>query len=140
MSADPVRPESAEPAVPQLSWRAFGLALAITLAIFFLLHPLWRPLDMAQMDRNILWSYAPIPLLVLALLALERKLRWSSWMLETLRLTLVKFAITFLFANTMWAFVGPPGRAEPPAAVRLSTPMPDLGRRSRGAVWHDAQR
>jgi len=124
MSADPVRPESAEPAVPQLSWRAFGLALAITLAIFFLLHPLWRPLDMAQMDRNILWSYAPIPLLVLALLALERKLRWSSWMLETLRLTLVKFAITFLFANTMWAFVGPPGRAEPPAAVRLAGGAP----------------
>ena len=105
---DPVQPESAEPAVPQLSWRSFGLALAITLAIFFLLHPLWRPLDMAQMDRNILWSYAPIPLLVLALLALERKLRWSSWMLETLRLTLVKFVITFLIANLVWAFTGPP--------------------------------
>ena len=118
MSADPIRPEPAESPVPQLSWRSFGLALAITLAIFFLLHPLWRPLDMEQMDRNIAWSYVPIPLLVLALLALEHKLRWSSWMLETLRLTLVKFAVTFLFANVLWAFIGPPGRAEPAAQGR----------------------
>jgi len=116
MSADSIRPEPAESPVPQLSWRSFGLALAITLAIFFLLNPMWRRLDMAQMDRNIAWSYAPIPLLVLGLLALERKLRWSSWMIETLRLTLVKFAITFLFANAMWAIVGPPGASPAPAA------------------------
>ncbi|HZM01030.1 MAG TPA: hypothetical protein VFD43_12350, partial [Planctomycetota bacterium] len=102
--------------MPQLSWWSFGLALAVTLGIFFLLHPLWRPLDIAEIDRNILWSYAPIPALVLGLLALERKLRWSSWMLETLRLTLVKFAITFLFANVLWFVAGPPGPAQPPAA------------------------
>jgi len=124
MSTDPLPAEPVEPAVPQLSWRSFGLALGITLAIFFLLHPLWRPVDIEQMDRNILWSYAPIPLLVLALLALERKLRWSSWMLETLRLTLVKFAITFLFANILWAFVAPPARVEPAAAGRLAGGAP----------------
>ena len=117
MTHDPSRTEAPETAVPQLSWRSFGLALAVTLAIFFLLHPVWRPLDMADMDRNIVWSYAPIPALVLALLAVERKLRWSSWTLETLRLTLVKFAITFLFVNTVWAFVGPPGPSAPAGAA-----------------------
>ena len=119
MSAEPIRDPSTEPAerwLPQLSWRSFCLALAITLAIFFLLNPMWRRLDIAQVDRNIGWSYAPIPLLVLVLLKLERKLRWSSWAMETLRLTLVKFAITFLFANVMWAIVGPPGAAPGTAA------------------------
>ena len=114
MAADPYRPEATETSLPQLSWRSFLLALAITLAIFFLLNPIWRRPDIGQVDRNIGWSYAPIPLLVLGLLALERKLRWSSWVMETLRLTLVKFAITFLFANTLWAVVGPPA----PAAVK----------------------
>ena len=117
MSASSPSGEPADTSLPQLSWRSFGLALAITLAIFFLLNPMWRRLDMAQMDRNIGWSYAPIPLLVLVLLALERKLRWSSWVMETLRLTLVKFAITFLFANTLWAVVGPPGATPPSAAA-----------------------
>jgi hypothetical protein len=123
MPADSVRPEPTEPALPQLSWWSFGLALAITLVIFFLLNPMWHRLDMAQMDRNIAWSYAPIPLLVLGLLALERKLRWSSWMIETLRLTLVKFAVTFLFANAMWAIVGPPG-----ATIAPATSVPTGGR------------
>lgn len=116
MTASRPSGEPADAPLPQLSWPSFGLALAITLAIFFLLNPMWHRLDMAQMDRNIAWSYAPIPLLVLVLLALERKLRWSSWLIETLRLTLVKFAITFLFANVLWAVVGPPGAALAPSA------------------------
>ncbi len=122
MAADPAQPTPAaarralartESTMPHLSRRSFLLALGITLAIFFGLNPLWRPIDMDAMDRNIGWSYAPIPLLVWGLLALERKLRWSTWALDTVKLTLVKFAITFLFANTMWAFVGPPRRPEP---------------------------
>ena len=111
-------PDAADAPAEQLSWRSFLLALAITLVIFFALHPMWRPLDADAMDRNIAWSYAPIPLLVAGLLKLERKLAWSTWLLETLRLTLVKFVITFLFANVMWAFVEPPDSAPapPPAA------------------------
>src|SRR5262249_27721977 len=78
-----------------------------------------------QMDRNIIWSYAPIPLLVLGLLAVEHKLRWSSWCVETLRLTLVKFAITYLFVNVAWSFVSPPRPAAPPppdAAAHAADP------------------
>jgi hypothetical protein len=109
---------ASEPRAPHLSRRSFLLALAVTLVIFFALHPLWRPLDVDAMDRNIAWSYAPIPLLVAGLLRLERKLTWTTWLLETLRLTLVKFVITFLFANIMWAFVAPPDpRAAAPAAA-----------------------
>ncbi|HEX5011258.1 MAG TPA: carboxypeptidase-like regulatory domain-containing protein [Planctomycetota bacterium] len=110
--------KAAESRAPHLSRRSFLLALAVTLVIFFSLHPLWRPLGVDAMDRNIIWSYAPIPLLVAGLLRLERKLTWTTWLLETLRLTLVKFVITFLFANIMWAFVGPPDpQAAAPAAA-----------------------
>jgi hypothetical protein len=119
MSAGSTLTDAAESRAPHLSRRSFLLALAVTLVIFFALHPLWRPLDMDAMDRNIAWSYAPIPLLVAGLLRLERKLAWTTWLLETLRLTLVKFVITFLFANVMWAFVDPPGQA---AAAPASAP------------------
>jgi hypothetical protein len=97
-----------ERSIPRLSGWSFGFALAVTLAIFSGLHPLWEPLSMDDMDRNIWWSYVPIPALTLGLLALERKLRWSSWVLETVKLTLVKFVITFLAANLVWTVTGPP--------------------------------
>ena len=129
MSSDRTLPT--ESTIPQLSRLSFYSALAVTLGLFFLLHPLWKPLDMDQMDRNIAWSYAPIPFLVLGLLAWEHKLRWSSWLLETLRLTLVKFAITWLFANLLWSFVGPPRAPAPPPAAATpaaATSAADPGR------------
>jgi hypothetical protein len=103
-----------EPGLPSSSWPAFSACLAITLAIFVGLNPVWEPLDMDAMDANIGWSYAPIPLLVAAALARERKLRWSSFAIESVKLTLVKFALTFLAANVVWAVTAPPGPAAPP--------------------------
>ncbi len=117
MSTTATPSEATESRAPHLSRRSFLLALGVTLVIFFALHPLWRPLDADAMDRNILWSYLPIPLLVAGLLRLERKLTWTTWLLETLRLTLVKFVITYLFANIMWAFVEPPDPAVTAAAA-----------------------
>ncbi len=117
LQPSPVVPEQP---LPQLSWRSFLFALAVTLAIFFGLHPLWLPMDMDAMDRNIAWSYAPIPLLVLVLLAVERKLRWATFLIETVRLTLVKFVLTFLVANILWAVVGPPAAASPLRASPLA--------------------
>ena len=110
-------PPPTEAGPPRLSATAFAVCLGVTLAIFALLHPLWEPMDMEQMDANILWSYYPIPLLVAAALAHERKLGWAAWFLESLKLTLVKFAVTFLFANTMWAWFSPP--PERPAAESM---------------------
>ncbi|MHC5211508.1 MAG: carboxypeptidase-like regulatory domain-containing protein [Planctomycetota bacterium] len=113
--------------LPSLSLRSFCVCLAITLAIFVGLNPIWEPLDMDAMDANIGWSYAPIPLLVLGALALERKLRWPTLAVEMLKLTLVKFAITFLAANVVWAVSGPPQRTatekpgRPPSEPMAST-------------------
>jgi len=97
-----------------LSWTSFGICLAVTLAIFFVLNPLWAPIDMAAVDQNIVWSYVPIPLLVLLFLTLERKLGLGNFLIETMRLTMVKFVITYLFAHILWAATeAPPARAEP---------------------------
>jgi len=102
-----------------LSWASFGFSLAVVLTIFFALNPLWEPLDMAAVEQNILWSYAPIPLLVLGLLALERKLGLGNFLIETMRLTLVKFVITYLFAHILWAATEAPPPPAPPADVAL---------------------
>lgn len=118
-------PAPDSPTLHLLSGRAFVLALAAVLALFAGLNPVWRPLDMAAMDRNILWSYAPIPLLAAGLLALERKLRWSSWMLDTLRLGLAKFAVTYLYVNVVWPYV-----VEPPAPP-LPAPAAPVAQRAR---------
>ena len=129
-------PDQRDEAPTGLSRLAFGICLAILLGIFAFVHPLWEPMDMAQMDENILWSYYPIPLLALLALLIERKLRWATFFLESLRLTLVKFVITFLFANVMWAYVtGPPGVPEDgtPDPARVSAgaePYDGHGRRS----------
>ncbi len=118
------RPDAADEGPPTLSLAAFSICLGLLLVVFVFLHPLWEPMDMAEMDENILWSYYPIPLLVLLALRVERKLSRASWALETLKLTIVKFVVTFVFANTMWAFfTEAPGVEEPdaPPAVRVST-------------------
>jgi hypothetical protein len=106
-----------DPPSQHLSRLSFGIALGITLLIFFLLHPPWKPIDASHMDANIFWSYVPIPFLVALLLALEHKWSRKVFALETLRLTLVKFAITFLFMNLLWAFVAPPAVAAPVAEL-----------------------
>ena len=93
---------------PTLSATSFCLALGVTLAIFFFLNPLWERPDIDAVDANIWMSYAPIPLLVLLLLAQERKLGFAAWFLETLKVTLAKFAITYLAANLVWFVDGPP--------------------------------
>ena len=107
---DPTRaPAAGDDAPPVLSGRAFAFALAITLTIFLLANPIWKASVVREWDQNIWWSYAPIPLLVVGLLAWERKLGWGAFVLDTMKLTLVKFAITFVLANAIWAVWGPPG-------------------------------
>jgi len=108
MPSAPASNESTESTLPHLSGWSFTLALAIVLGIFFGLHPVWKTTDASAVDATIVWSYAPIPLLVAVLLALERKLRWSSFLIETIKLTFVKFAITWLVANVLWSLTTPP--------------------------------
>lgn len=113
--------DETEPA--RLSALSFGLALAVTLAIFFFLNPFWEELDVVEVDQNIWWSYAPIPLLVLVLLAVEKKLARSAWFLETLKLVLVKFAITYLVGNIWWTLVdAPEARLEREPVATVAAP------------------
>jgi len=107
-------------APPALSARAFALALGISLGIFLLLNPIWEAADVSSWDQNIWWSYAAIPLLVAALLAWEHKLVWGAFVLETMKLGLVKFGITFVLANTIWAVWGPPGSVPGPATATVA--------------------
>ncbi|MCB9897988.1 MAG: hypothetical protein H6825_08295 [Planctomycetes bacterium] len=93
---------------PALSLPAFALVLGVVLAVFFLLNPLWERPDIEAVDSNIWMSYAPIPLLVALALAVEHKLRRASWFLETLKVTLAKFGVTYLVANLVWFVDGPP--------------------------------
>ncbi|MFT7461963.1 MAG: hypothetical protein ACI9EF_000297 [Pseudohongiellaceae bacterium] len=120
-SQDPV-PESP---LPGLSHGAFAFSLAVVLTLFLVLNPFWEPMDMNAVDQNIGWSYAPIPLLVGFFLLREGKRHWGAFLMETMRLTFVKFAITWIVANLYWASAGLPepvpresGLADvPPAAT-----------------------
>ena len=64
---------------------------------------------MDSWNENIWWSYAPIPLLVAVFLRAEGKWSLAGFALDTMKLTFVKFVITFLAANLLWAYWGTPG-------------------------------
>ena len=96
----PAAPKHADEGLPpSLSLPSFLFGLALLTGVFLFLNPIWDAPDMGLWNENIWWSYAPIPLLAAALLALERKLSWATVVLETLKLTFVKFAVTFLIAQ-----------------------------------------
>jgi hypothetical protein len=88
--------------------------------------PVWR--RQFDWDASILWSYASIPVLVAAVLAWQRKLRWKGWLLDTVEITAIKFAITatFLVAWLVsWQVRGgqrPP--PPPPPSFAQSEPRP----------------
>ena len=105
---------------PRLSALAFTTCLLLLLGIFLFLNPFWTSDTIEQWDQNILWSYYPIPLLVAVALRLEHKLGWGSLLLESMKLTFVKFSLTFVGANLAWSWFGVPGQgpsAPPPAAA-----------------------
>ena len=104
----------AHAAPPRLSALSFLICLSILLAIFTSLNPIWEVQDMRAWNENIWWSYIPIPFLVILCLALERKLVFSAILLETMKLTFVKFVITITAANALWAWRGTPGGGPQP--------------------------
>lgn len=108
---DPHQPPAA------LSTRAFLLGLGALLVVFVSLNPIWQKQSVQAWDQNVWWSYAPIPLVVAALLAWERKLSAAGVLLESMRLGLVKFAITFALAHAVWAVQGPPALPEVPVVA-----------------------
>ncbi|MEJ7731245.1 MAG: carboxypeptidase-like regulatory domain-containing protein [Polyangiaceae bacterium] len=104
-----------EPQVTGLSRTQFAVSLGICLAIFLLAGgPIWQqPWKMDQVDLAILWSYAAVPLLVLGFLAWSKRLRIGAFLLETLRLVLVKYSVTFALALVLWTVTDQPAHAAP---------------------------
>ena len=105
----------ASPPPPTLSLLSFSIGLALLVAVFLFLNPIWEAADMGAWNQNIWWSYVPIPLVVGVLLALEHKLCRASLLLETMKMVFVKFTLTFLIAQVVWALGGVPGTGLPEA-------------------------
>lgn len=111
--------------VAALSPGSFLLALGIVLAIFVGFNPIWEARDLQSWDENIWFSYVPIPLLVAGLLLRERKLAWGPFLVETMKLGLVKLVITYLAAHTVWALQGPPELRDHGGALAATTTAGD---------------
>jgi hypothetical protein len=132
------------PAEPQgLPRLTFFLILAAVVALFLLGRgPFWRqPWNIDALDSAIFWSYVPIPFLVLIGLYLARRFSWRFLFLDTLLITLIKYAITFSIAMVLWLLNDPPPRApaEPasPRAAAAPAPAPPptpIAPEQRGAV------
>jgi hypothetical protein len=110
--------------------RTDELAILILVVLEFLFWggPVWR--RFANWDQAIGWSYLSIPLLVLAGLLLRGRLHWLPWLLHSIEIVGVKFAITatVLIAVMVGRGEAPLGRIAPipsaPLAPALATPVP----------------
>lgn len=91
--------------VERLTRTQFWVCLFILVAMFlFITGPVWtHPWNINILDVAIFVSYVPIPFLVIGCLAWRRKLNWRGAFLDILEITLIKYAITFSFALTLWA-------------------------------------
>lgn len=97
----------------------FAILAALVVAFIFGFGGIWRrPWDP---DASILWTYAPIPVLVAACLAWNRTWRASRWIRSTLTLAITKYLITAAVYIAVLAFAGEPPKAPAPAA---SAPSP----------------
>jgi hypothetical protein len=111
-------------ALPRMRRTQFWATLALALALFcFWTGPIWRhPWDIEQVDQAILWSYIPIPLLVGAFLLWSRRFTLRAFFLDTLGVTLLKYACTFAFALVLWDVSPTPAAAAPAARAVLPAP------------------
>lgn len=103
----------------------FFVILTLVVVLFLVGRgPFWRqPWDIDALDSAIFWSYVPIPFLVLGGLLLARRFSWRFLFLETLLITLVKYAITFSIAMVLWLLNDPPPRAAAgPSLPRSAAP------------------
>ena len=84
-----------------------AVALGAALFVFFFgAGPVWR--HAWSPDASILWSYAVIPALVLALLGRRGALRLGPFLSESLVLSIFKFGISAIVLIGVWSFSAPP--------------------------------
>lgn len=112
--------------------RASGLSrlegagvLAVAIGVFLLLGgPIWS--HRWDPDASIVYSYVPIPMLVFVLLLARGRFGLRMFLLETLRLTVLKFGITAGLLIALWTVQDPPapGHVLDPLARRTPTAAP----------------
>jgi plastocyanin len=106
---------------PALSRWDRALILAIAVALFAALNgAIWRHLF--DWDRTIGWSYAAVPPLVLLALLVRRRFSWLAWLLHSLELLFLKFAITAGALLLILVHAGPQG--PPPSPPLVASPPP----------------
>ena len=106
-----------------MSRSQFWGLFAVLLVLFLVVEgPIWaHPWDLSAVNRAILLSYAPIPLLVVGCLLWSHRLRWVSFFLDTLSLTLLKYSVTFAFALFMWGVLSRAGSGRAGSALGASS-------------------
>jgi hypothetical protein len=112
----------------RISRAQFWVAYAVAVALFFFdTGPIWRhPWDIGALDRAILWSYAPIPFLVAGCLLGSRRFSLHALFLDTLELTMLKYATTLGIALVLFEITPVPQVAPPPRPARGVVAEPAL--------------
>lgn len=114
-------PRTTDPPLPRLSRRQFWFCIVVPVVTFlFCTGPIWT--HPWELDAAIVYSYLPVPFLVLGLLAWSRRLTLRGFLLDTLTLTLVKYTITLSIALVLWNVSAPP--VKPVAARAFHAPVP----------------
>src|SRR4051794_4193356 len=98
----------------------------LTLVFVFVNGPVWR--NPFELDVAVWWSYLPIPLVVLLLLAYNRRRGRAfsfgvALAIDTLILVFAKFGVTYTIATVAWAISPPPPpplRASPAAQPAIA--------------------
>jgi hypothetical protein len=91
-------------------WSFFVLLLGVFL---FARGPVWKTIGhVSTLNDAILWSYAPIPLLVAGGLRFKHRLTWRAMVLDTLELTILKFVVTYSFSMILWGALTEPEHAD----------------------------
>jgi hypothetical protein len=116
-----------EPPLLRLTRLQFWSIFAIGLLLFlFSTGPVWkRPWQFDALNLAILYSYLPLPVLVLFGLAYKKRLGWKAFFLDTLEITLLKYSVTFGIALSLWSFAPPPPKEPPPHAARAPLGAPE---------------
>lgn len=97
-------------------WGIFAIGVTIFL---FATGPVWRkPWQFDALNLAILYSYIPLPFLVVIALAYKKRFTWRAFFLDTLAITLLKYSVTFAIALCLWSAAPPPPSEPAPHAAR----------------------
>jgi hypothetical protein len=118
-------------ALQRLTRPQFWGFYAVAVAIFvFSTGPVWRhPWSMDLFNMAVLYSYLPLPPMVAIGLFYKRRFSLRAFFLDTLDLTLLKYATTFGISLVLWSLVPAPAPAaarapRPPAQEEAAEPLP----------------